>query len=145
MRWLAEATLFPMALISQEHDNSEGTLLKWSPGSHPNSAILEFTHNKHTAKMNYYFDLDTHMVTAVKAKRPKIINGKTKMCDWEGHFSEYEVHGGLLVPTKMEVGWKSTDGSALELYFKGKNTKFIYLMNHTRHESADVKDHTHKD
>ena len=146
MRWLAEATLFPMALIPQEHGNNEGTALKWSPGSYPDSAILEFTHNNQTAKMNFYFDPDTHLVTAIKAKRPKIMRGKTEMCDWEVHFLEYKVYGGLLVPTEMEVGWKLSEESALELYFKGKNTKFIYLTNaHTRHESADEKDHIHKD
>ena len=147
MRWLAEATLFPFALLPQEHANNDGTELKWSAGTDPsdNSALLEFKHNNLTAKINFYFDPDTHMVTNIKTKRPRTIKSKTELTDWEGTFSEYESHGGLLVPTRMSVGWKMAD-EPLELYFRGKNVKFIYLMNaHTRHVHECDGIHEHGD
>jgi hypothetical protein len=149
MRWLAEACMFPMTLIPQEHQNSDGTMLKWSPDGddlNGNSAILAFEHNNQTAKISFYFDPQTHMVTTIKAKRPRTIKGKTELTDWEGHFSDYELHGGLNVPSKMEVGWKVSAESPLELYFKGKNVKFIYLMNsHSGHKSGSEKMHSHAD
>jgi hypothetical protein len=137
MRWVAEATLFPMALIPQICDNNSETILKWSPGTDEsgNSAILECKHKTYNVQIEFYFDPETHMVTTIKAKRPRTVGDKTEMTDWEGHCSDYELHGGVLVPTKMEVGWKLSDETPLELYFRGKNTKFIYLMNaHTRNE-----------
>ena len=145
MRWLAEATLFPMALLPQECTSNDSNYLKWSPGT-DNSAILEFKYRNQTVKINFHFDPDTHMVTSIQAKRPRIIDGKTQMTHWEGHCSENELHGGLLVPTRLEAGWKVSEHSPLELYFKGKNAKFIYTMNNNHGCKDKMKsEHTHVD
>lgn len=145
MRWLAEATLFPFALLPQEHKNNKGNDLKWSAGS-GNSAVLEYKHGNQIAKITFLFDSDTHMPKAIKAKRPRTVGNETKLTNWEGHFSDYEAHGGLLVPSTMEVGWQTSEHGPLELYFKGKNVNFIYLMNaQTRHKHSRDELHEHKD
>ncbi|KAL3779696.1 hypothetical protein HJC23_010564 [Cyclotella cryptica] len=146
MRWIAESTLFPMVLVPQVHECDEAPVLKWSPGAdtNANSARLEFKHKGYLAQVDFYFDPHTHMVTTIHAKRPRTVGSKTEMTHWEGHFSDYEIHGGLLVPSKMEVGWKFSDDSPLELYFRGKNVKFIYLMNagsRQEHSSREIHPH----
>lgn len=147
MRWIAEATLFPFALLPQDNESSHETQLRWTanPDSSDTSAILEFKHNSQTAEMTYWFDSETHLPTTITAKRPRTMGSKTELADWEGHFFDYELHGGLVVPTQMEVGWKTSNKDCpLELYFKGKNMKFIYLMNFcTRHEYASNEMHEH--
>lgn len=42
----------------------------------------------------------------------------------QGHFKEYQSRQGILVPTRMEVGWWK-DGD-LELYFQGQNDVFEF-------------------
>ena len=42
----------------------------------------------------------------------------------QGHFSDYQTRQGILVPTRMEVGWWK-DGD-LELYFQGQNHAFDF-------------------
>eukprot|EP00956_Cyclotella_meneghiniana_P034946 scaffold109781_cov92-Cyclotella_meneghiniana.AAC.3 len=144
MRWLAEATLFPTALLPQDCTSNDSAYLKWSPGT-DNSAVLEFKYNNQTAKINFHFDPDTHMVKFIQAKRPRIVDGQTQMAHWEGHCSENELHGGMLVPTRMEAGWKVSENGPLELYFKGKNAKLIYMMNNHGYKDKMENEHTHVD
>ena len=52
-----------------------------------------------------------------------------EMARWEGYCYDYEGHGGILVPTRMEAGWKAgkdTTSLLQKLYFKGENEHFIY-------------------
>lgn len=145
IRWIAEATLFPTVFVPQVHEDDEATVLNWSPGAVANSARLEFKHKGYLAQIEFYFDPSTHMITTISTERPRTVGSKTEMTHWEGHFSDYEIHGGLIVPSKMEVGWKLSDDSPLELYFRGKNVKFIYIMNaggRQKHPSGEIHAHT---
>jgi hypothetical protein len=147
IRWVAEAVLFPTVLVPQVHEDDEATVLKWSPGAiiDDNSARLEFKHKGYIAQIDFYFDPSTHMITTIRTERPRTVGSKTEMTHWEGHFSEYEIHGGFIVPSKMEVGWKSSHDSPLELYFRGKNVNFIYIMNagnRQEHPSGVIHAHT---
>jgi hypothetical protein len=49
---------------------------------------------------------------------------QTVLTPWEGHFSDYQIHDGMLIPTRIESGWWFDD--QLEIVFKGINTKFEY-------------------
>ena len=142
MRWAAEAALFPLALLP----TTKGETIKWLPSTDgdDNSATLELEHHKTIARMIFRFDADTHLVTSIEAKRPRAVDGtKYELTLWKGFFYDFELHGGLLVPTKMEVGWQLDEDEPLEIYFKGTNHNFIYLMNgHPHHQACDVK-HDH--
>lgn len=148
MRWAAEAPLFPLALLPPKPtDNgeadTEATTLLWLPAGegNGNSAILELKHHNTTARLIFHFNPETHLVTSVQAKRPRGLDGKFVLTHWEGFFHNYEIHGGLLVPTRMECGWKLGDGAPLEIYFKGTNSHLIYLTNHPKRVFDMKKEH----
>ena len=132
MRWVAEAVMFPLALLpplDSESQNDEDSI-QWLPiEEDENAAILILKHSGVTARMTFHFDPDTHFVTSMKARRARVNGSNIVYADWEGFCYEYELHGGLTVPTRMEVGWKLEDDAPLEIYFKGTNHNFIYLMN----------------
>lgn len=149
MRWLAEAALFPLALvptIKHKSENDEDpTVLKWvSPEEGcDDCAAVEIKHHNTVAKVYFHFDPTTHMITKIHAKRPRAVGDKTEMTHWEGYLFDYEIHGGLVVPTRMEAGWRLKDDEPVELYFRGKNSSFIYLMNNgERHAIQTAHAHT---
>eukprot|EP00585_Thalassiosira_rotula_P013744 CAMPEP_0196179074 /NCGR_PEP_ID=MMETSP0911-20130528/19465_1 /TAXON_ID=49265 /ORGANISM="Thalassiosira rotula, Strain GSO102" /LENGTH=298 /DNA_ID=CAMNT_0041447729 /DNA_START=8 /DNA_END=904 /DNA_ORIENTATION=+ len=92
MRWAAEATLFPLALMppninieNTDHNMSaEETALKWLPSEEGdgNSAILELKHHTTTARLFFHFNSDTNLVTSIHGTRPKLIGGKYVMTNW---------------------------------------------------------------
>ncbi|KAL7465232.1 hypothetical protein ACHAXS_005562 [Conticribra weissflogii] len=133
MRWMAEAVLFPMALIPKVENEGNGknrTVLKWlaSEEGSDDCAAVEIQDRNTVAKVHFHFDPTTHMITKIHAMRPRVVDGVSENVYWEGSFYEYEVHGGLLVPTRMEVGWQVKPDEPVELYFRGKNSNFIYLV-----------------
>lgn len=133
MRWVAEAVLFPMALIPRienEQCEKNQTVLKWLPSEEGGEecAAVEVQNGKTVAKVHFHFDPTTHLISKIHAMRPRIVNGVSENAYWEGTFHDYEVHGGLLVPTRMEVGWQLEPDESIELYFRGKNSNFIYLV-----------------
>mmetsp|Transcript_18227 Transcript_18227/g.39395 ORF Transcript_18227/g.39395 Transcript_18227/m.39395 type:complete len:178 (-) Transcript_18227:728-1261(-) len=149
MRWAAEATLFPLALLPHVNPKSDGEsgeeALKWLPSEigDDNSAILELKHRSVISLIIFHFDPETHLVTSIQARRPRAVGDKYEMTRWEGFCFDYEIHGGLRVPTRMEVGWQLEDDAPLEIYFKATNRNFIYLMNsHPTHNTSNVR-HEH--
>mmetsp|Transcript_10698 Transcript_10698/g.19212 ORF Transcript_10698/g.19212 Transcript_10698/m.19212 type:complete len:339 (-) Transcript_10698:588-1604(-) len=151
IRWAAEATLFPLALVppkntienADDNTSTEETALKWLPSEEGdgNSAILELKHHTTTARLLFHFNSDTHLVSSIHGMRPKAIRGKYVMKDWGCFLSDYELHGGLRVPTKMEVGWQLEDDAPFEMYLKGKKRNLIYITNNPKHPR--VADHDH--
>lgn len=47
-----------------------------------------------------------------------------ELTPWEGHFSGYRRHHGVLVPAKAEVGWYAN--GRLEIVWKGDITSLVY-------------------
>lgn len=127
LRWCAEAVLFPLALVWPV--NGSGTSPKWHASNcDENAATLEFVHNGTRIMMHFNFDPQTHLVTSMHCIRPRIVGSLSERVHWEGYCYDYERRGGMLVPTRMECGWKLDMEKDVELYFKGKNEGFIYLM-----------------
>mmetsp|Transcript_44500 Transcript_44500/g.93360 ORF Transcript_44500/g.93360 Transcript_44500/m.93360 type:complete len:334 (-) Transcript_44500:14-1015(-) len=145
MRWAAEATLFPIALIPKDNtikSDSEETSLKWLPSEEGdgNSAILQLKHHDTKARLTFHFNPDTHLATSIQARRPRAVGEAYVMTKWEGRFYDYEIHGGVKIPRRMEVGWQlEGDDTPLEIYFKGTNHNFIYLTNHHSHHNHHTK------
>ena len=133
LRWLAEATLYPLALLPPLEDKKSGEedTVKWLESENDdNSAILEFNHLGTKVQMTFLFDAETNLVKSIKATRPRAVGNTYEMTLWEGFCSKYELHGGLMIPTHMEAGWYLEDGADPQIYFKGDNHNFVYLMNH---------------
>lgn len=129
LRWCAEAVMFPLALVWMTKSGEENSTLKWYASDvDENAATLEFNHNGTNARLNFNFDSQTHLVTSMHCMRPRMVGTLTERARWEGYCYDYERRGGMIVPTRMECGWKLDNQKEVELYFKGKNESFIYLM-----------------
>jgi len=127
LRWCAEAVMFPLALIWMTKSGEENNALKWHAVDE-NAATLEFNHNGTNATLHFNFDPKTHLVTSIHCMRPRMNGALSERAHWVGYCYEYERRGGMSVPTKMECGWEVDREKEVELYFKGKNESFIYLM-----------------
>ncbi len=135
LRWAAEATLFPLALLPPLDDKKseeDSDTVKWLESENDeNSAILEFNRlGTSKVQMTFLFDEETHLVKSMQAMRPRAVGNTYERKLWEGFCSKYEIHGGLMIPTHMDACWHLEDGAAPQIYFKGSNHSFVYLMNH---------------
>jgi hypothetical protein len=134
LRWVTEAVLFPLALLPSveanvEHAASKDETLRWLPSSDgdENCAILELKYHGNVARVTFHFDPDTHLISSVTTMRPRAAGNKFEMTIWEGFYSHYENHGGLIVPTVMEAGWRLGSDARLEIYFKITNRNLVYF------------------
>lgn len=129
LRWCAEAVMFPLALVWMTKSEGENSTLKWHASDvDENAATLEFNHNGTNVTLHFNFDPQTHLVTSMHCMRPRANGAVSERAFWEGYCYDYERRGGMAVPTRMECGWKVDTAKEVEIYFKGKNESFIYLM-----------------
>eukprot|EP00986_Skeletonema_menzelii_P001822 scaffold495_cov152-Skeletonema_menzelii.AAC.12 len=129
LRWCSEAVLFPLALVWMEKSEEQNSTLKWhSSDVDENAAIFEFNHAGTNIRLHFKFDPVTHLVTSMHCMRPRMVGTRTERAFWEAYCFDYERRGGMLVPTRMECGWKLDTQKEVEIYFKGNNEHFIYLM-----------------
>ena len=144
-RWLGECPVIPTALLPSRHKergaSSTGACTlqwkKWDVKHDANraTAILTTENNPSTDKqriqieIEFRFDEKSGLISSIHAMRPYCPPGSKEVMvlPWEGHFSDYQIRQGILVPTSCEVGWwKEDNPSMLELYFKARNTKFEF-------------------
>jgi len=148
LRWAAEATLFPLALlppIDPATEEFEETALKWLPSDDEdaNSATLVLKNHGVPARLKFNFDPETHLVTSMEAMRHRAVGDSMELTQWKGFCSKYELHGGLRVPTIMEVGWQLEEGAQPLIYFKGRNSHYVFLMNsHPTHPCSRLHAHS---
>ena len=131
LRWAVEAVLFPLALLPPIN-SKRGDGIAWltSENEVDNSATLELEHHGITVNLIFHFNPITHLVTSIRCRRPRSVgNDKYEMTSWSGYCYDWKVRGGLLVPTRMECGWHVDEDKPPEIYFKGTNNHFVYLMN----------------
>lgn len=105
MRWVADATLSPLALlppVNSNEDEDSTEELRWSEGDDNNSATLELKHHNTTARIHFHFNPDTHMLTSIHARRPRAVDGKCEMTHWEGYCCEWKWDGSY----KMMHQWR---------------------------------------
>ena len=145
-RWLGECPLIPTALIPPSRhregipSSSGGCTLEWKKwdvkhDANRATAILTTENNPSNDKqriqieIEFRFDEKSGLISSIHAMRPYCPPGSKEVMvlPWEGHFSDYQIRQGILVPTYCEVGWwKEDNPSMLELYFKARNTKFEF-------------------
>lgn len=115
-RYLAEAVWYPTALLP-------ATGVRWSPiGEH--RALATLADRGNSVSLEFRFN-EVGEVTAVYTPGRWQRLGKTfALTPWEGHFSEYRRHQGLLVPSRSEVGWY-VDGR-LEIVWRAEATRLEY-------------------
>ena len=108
-RYLAESVWFPTALLHQS-----GVI--WSP-INDYSAMATITDRGTTVLLEFRFNKVGEVTTIFSPGRFGRFEGKYKQVPWEGHFRDYQVRAGMLVPQYGEVGWY-VDGT-LQIVWKG--------------------------
>jgi hypothetical protein len=112
MRWFAEAAWYPTALLP-----SQGT--QWQAVD-DRSALATATDGPIRLTLLFSFD-DAGLISAFRAEaRGAMVGQQMVMAPWEGIWSNYQAHDGVLVPCTGEVAWMR-DG-ARRPYFVGTVT-----------------------
>jgi hypothetical protein len=98
MRWLAEAPLFPTALLPSNH-------LHWEPvDSDSAKAIIDYSGSK--AEAVFHFNKKGEIVQ-VNADRYRAVDNSFVKEKWFGHYSNYTSAKNMMVPWNIEVSWNS--------------------------------------
>lgn len=115
-RYLAEAVWYPTALLP-----SAG--VQWRPVD-DRRAVATLSDLANTVSLEFRFnDLAEVVGIHTEGRWNRTAKGY-ELTPWEGHFSGYRRHHGVLVPAKAEVGWYAN--GRLEIVWKGDITSLVY-------------------
>lgn len=118
MRWLAESVWYPTTLLP-------GQGVAWEAVD-ANSAQATLTDGPITLTMTFRFGEDG-LVSGIRVEsRGSLVNGKTVLMPWEGHFRDYRPLDGMMIPFYGEVAWITPRGA--KPYFQGTVTHVTYEM-----------------
>ncbi len=108
-RYLAEAVWYPTALLPQSG-------VTWSPVN-DRAAIATVTDRGTTVSLEFRFNDIGEVVGIYSSGRFQRHEQNYRQVPWEGHFRDYQLRGGMRVPSYGEVGWYENE--TLELVWKG--------------------------
>jgi len=115
MRWLAEAPLFPTALLPSSY-------LHWEPvDSDSAKAIIDYGRTRVEAL--FHCDKKGEIVQ-MNADRYRAVDNSFVKEKWLGHYSNYAVTKNILVPWDIEVSWNSEVGNFTYAKFKIKEIQY---------------------
>ena len=110
MRFLAEATWYPTALLP-----SQGVV--WE-AIDDTQASVTLTDGPTTAKLVFQFEAQGLIRTVRSEGRYRDVDGVPVATPWEGRFWDYAWRGGMLIPLEGEVAWLLQDGP--KPYWRGR-------------------------
>jgi hypothetical protein len=118
LRWLAETAWYPTALLP-------GLGVEWS-AIDDHSALATLTDGMVTARLTFRFGPDD-LIASVRAEaRGRTVAGAIIPTPWEGQWSDYRRHDGMMVPMAGEVAWLLPDGR--KPYWRGWITGLDYRL-----------------
>ncbi|AZL60955.1 hypothetical protein EI545_20290 [Tabrizicola piscis] len=116
LRWLAEAAWYPTALLP-------GQGVEWT-ALDDHSALATLTDGTVIARLTFRFGPDD-LIASVRAEaRGRTVEGAIIPTPWEGHWSDYRRHNGMMVPMAGEVAWMLPEGP--KPYWRGWITGLDY-------------------
>lgn len=116
MRYFAEAAWYPTALLP-----SQG--VRWAAVD-AHSAHATMTDGPFTLTLLFRFD-EAGLIASFRAEARGALQGKNMvMLPWEGSWSDYQLRGGMTVPSTGEVAWMRPEGR--KQYFVGRVTALTY-------------------
>jgi len=116
MRFLAEATWYPTALLP-----SEG--VRWT-GLDDRSASASLTDGAASVTLRFTFHPDGPVDTVFAEARARTVGGALAPTPWQGRFWNYEDRGGVRVPIDGEVAWLLPGGP--KPYWRGHMTEIAF-------------------
>ncbi len=116
LRYFAEAAWYPTALLP-------GRNVRWQ-GVDDTSAIAYMTDGHLTAQLLFRFGEDGLIESVYAEVRGRTVGDEVVPTPWEGRWSRYERHEGILVPMAGEVSWILPEGE--KLYWQGEIRKIEF-------------------
>ncbi|MBN8506502.1 MAG: hypothetical protein J0L58_18715 [Burkholderiales bacterium] len=116
MRFLAEATWYPTALLPREG-------LQWEPidAQHARATLVD---GELHLSLRVHFGTDGLIDRVHAEQRDRLVGGRSVPTPWEGRFSDYQRRDGLLVPLQGEVAWLTPQGRLP--YWRGRIVALRY-------------------
>ncbi len=115
MRWLAEAPLFPTALLPSNY-------LHWEPvDSDSAKAIIDY--NGTNVEMLYHFNKKGEIVL-MNTDRYRAVDNSFVKEKWVGHYSNYVPTNNMIVPRDIEVAWSTERSNFTYAKFKINDIKY---------------------
>ena len=102
VRYLAETVWFPTALLPGEG-------VDWAPIDE-HSARATLNHNGTTVSLVFYFNIRNEVERVFAESRYREVDGAFEPTPWTGHFSNYQVRNGMLIPIDGKVAWNLPGG-----------------------------------
>jgi hypothetical protein len=118
MRYLAETVWFPSALLPGEG-------VEWLPIDE-NSARATLNHNGTTVSLVFYFNNQNEVEHVFAESRFREVEGTFEPTPWTGHFRNYQVRNGMLIPIDGEVAWNLPGGDLI--YWRGHLEEIEYQL-----------------
>jgi len=118
LRYLAEATWFPVALLPSVH-------LQWQAAGNL-SAVAILRDASTEARLTVHFNTSGELMH-VEAQRPYLSGKEYLTRGWSGRFSEWSELGGLRIPTRGRVFWHL--GSGEWEYWRGTVESLTFSHN----------------
>jgi hypothetical protein len=97
MRFLAEAVWYPTALLP-----SQGVVWEALDDSQARATLSD---GPTTVTLVFHFDAQGLIDTVRAEGRYRDVDGTQVATPWQGHFWDYQVRDGMLVPLEGEVEW----------------------------------------
>lgn len=109
MRWFAEAAWYPTALLP-----SQG--VRWEPVD-AGSARATIVDGSRAVTLLFRFN-DAGLIDSMRAEaRGRMVGKRMSMAPWEGRWTDYRMHEGMMLPFAGEVAWMMPEGA--RTYWRG--------------------------
>jgi hypothetical protein len=118
MRYLGEAALYPTALLP-------GQGVEWT-AMDETSAQATLTDGAVSVSLTFHFGPDDLIVSARAAARGRMVGATVVATPWEGQWSGYARHDGMLVPMVGQVAWVLPERN--RPYWRARVTSLTYDM-----------------
>lgn len=109
MRYLAESVWFPTALLPGEGVDWESV--------DERSARATIDHRGTTVSVMFHFNGRSEVERVFAEHRFREVDGSFEPTPWTGHFSNYQMRNGMLIPLEGEVEWNLPEGDLT--YWRG--------------------------
>ena len=115
LRWLAEAPLFPTALLPSNY-------LQWEPID-SDSAKVVIDHDGTKVEALFHFD-NKGKIIQLNADRYRAVDNSFVKGKWLGHYSNYALVKNMMVPQDIEVSWNTEVGNFTYARFKIEDIRY---------------------
>lgn len=115
LRWLAEAPLFPTALLPSSY-------LQWEPMDF-DSAKAVIDHAGTKVEALFQFD-NKGKIIQINADRYRLVDNSFVKGKWLGHYSNYTFVKNMMVPRDIKVSWNTEVGNFTYARFKIEDIQY---------------------